>query len=612
MKLKEFDFSLDIKRHKRTEDIILVQNDRQTTKFNINLMDGNHAFLIGENAEISIVFQKSDDTYIEQECEFIGNKVSVILVDQVLTKSGKVIAEIIIRSDNQVLTTTSFDFHVRKNILNDNAIESTNEIGILNKLIDTVKELIQKVINSIPRIGDNGNWFIGDEDTGKPSRGPKGDKGDKGEQGPKGEKGDKGDRGIDGIGAVHSVNDQVGDVYLTGEDIRVNQNQQWSVSYALNSLDKRKLDKESDKGLSANDFTDDFKNKLKGIEEGAEKNKVISVAGKTGVVTLTKSDISLGNVQNYGIATESEAKNGATNLKYMTPIRVKNALDDRYNFSNDNQIVIGNGASCNGNNIINPVVIGHNASTEAQHTISIGSFAKCTGSNPYNSVAIGRLAESTLFNGIAIGTGANTAGAFAVAIGNNAKATHTDAVAIGADANAANSQEGVLGSSKRTNNWKVPGSFLVGGTKNFEIPHPKPEKKATHVIRHGAVESPTAGDTLYRYKIIAAKDNDLVTIDLPDYFIWLNRDVQIFVTSQGHFGNGYGILNRETEQLEIHCELEGAYNVLVIGTRNDDHQSVQDWYIKGVEREIGESWTGETYVFEIDEIMEVEEITEVK
>ncbi|TCU67492.1 uncharacterized protein DUF2479 [Tissierella praeacuta] len=239
MKLKEFDFSLDIKRHKRTEDIILVQNDRQTTKFNINLMDGNHAFLIGENAEISIVFQKSDDTYIEQECEFIGNKVSVILVDQVLTKSGKVIAEIIIRSDNQVLTTTSFDFHVRKNILNDNAIESTNEIGILNKLIDTVKELIQKVINSIPRIGDNGNWFIGDEDTGKPSRGPKGDKGDKGEQGPKGEKGDKGDRGIDGIGAVHSVNDQVGDVYLTGEDIRVNQNQQWSVSYALNKLHER-------------------------------------------------------------------------------------------------------------------------------------------------------------------------------------------------------------------------------------------------------------------------------------------------------------------------------------------------------------------------------------
>ena len=181
MKIKEFDFSLDVKKHKRIEDIVLVENDRQTARFNINLMDGNQAFLIGENAEVSIAFQKSDDTYVEQECMLIGNKVIVTLVDQVLTKSGKVMAEVIIRNDEQILTTASFGFHVRKNILNDGAIESTNEIGILNKLIDKVKELAQKVINSIPRIGDNGNWFIEDKDTGNPSRGEKGEKGEKGE-----------------------------------------------------------------------------------------------------------------------------------------------------------------------------------------------------------------------------------------------------------------------------------------------------------------------------------------------------------------------------------------------------------------------------------------------
>ena len=31
-----------------------------------------------------------------------------------------------------------------------------------------------------PHIGDNGNWFVGSDDTGKPSRGAKGDKGDTG------------------------------------------------------------------------------------------------------------------------------------------------------------------------------------------------------------------------------------------------------------------------------------------------------------------------------------------------------------------------------------------------------------------------------------------------
>ena len=49
-----------------------------------------------------------------------------------------------------------------------------------------------------PTIGENGNWYLGDTDTGKPSRGAagaKGDKGDPGVQGAPGEKGDKGDKG---------------------------------------------------------------------------------------------------------------------------------------------------------------------------------------------------------------------------------------------------------------------------------------------------------------------------------------------------------------------------------------------------------------------------------
>ena len=46
-----------------------------------------------------------------------------------------------------------------------------------------------------PHIGGNGNWFIGDDDTGKPSRGEQGAKGDTGPQGPQGETGPKGLQG---------------------------------------------------------------------------------------------------------------------------------------------------------------------------------------------------------------------------------------------------------------------------------------------------------------------------------------------------------------------------------------------------------------------------------
>ena len=46
-----------------------------------------------------------------------------------------------------------------------------------------------------PTIGDNGNWYLGDTDTGKPSRGDKGDKGDKGATGEKGATGATGAAG---------------------------------------------------------------------------------------------------------------------------------------------------------------------------------------------------------------------------------------------------------------------------------------------------------------------------------------------------------------------------------------------------------------------------------
>ena len=60
----------------------------------------------------------------------------------------------------------------------------------------------------------------------------------------------------------------------------------------------KKVDKVDGKGLSTNDYTDVEKQKLSGIEQGAEKNKVTSVAGKQGDVTLKKSDIGLDKVDN--------------------------------------------------------------------------------------------------------------------------------------------------------------------------------------------------------------------------------------------------------------------------------------------------------------------------
>ena len=51
-----------------------------------------------------------------------------------------------------------------------------------------------------PHIGENGNWFIGDRDTGIPASGVPGEKGDRGE---------KGDTGENGVSVSHEWNGTV-------------------------------------------------------------------------------------------------------------------------------------------------------------------------------------------------------------------------------------------------------------------------------------------------------------------------------------------------------------------------------------------------------------------
>jgi hypothetical protein len=70
------------------------------------------------------------------------------------------------------------------------------------------------------------------------------------------------------------------------------------ISSATQTALDGKVDKVTGKGLSQEDYTTTEKNKLAGIEAGAQVNTVTSVATKTGAVTLDKNDVGLGNVAN--------------------------------------------------------------------------------------------------------------------------------------------------------------------------------------------------------------------------------------------------------------------------------------------------------------------------
>lgn len=100
-------------------------------------------------------------------------------------------------------------FTVRKSTLGPNPVVTANEdltYTQVGTLASSIKVDYDQLINVppggsviTPTIGDNGNWFIGDADTGKPSRGATGPTGPAGPQGPAGANGSDADVTRDNI-----------------------------------------------------------------------------------------------------------------------------------------------------------------------------------------------------------------------------------------------------------------------------------------------------------------------------------------------------------------------------------------------------------------------------
>ena len=63
------------------------------------------------------------------------------------------------------------------------------------------------------------------------------------------------------------------------------------------------------------------------LYEPKNSNIQAHISNKSNPHSVTKSQVGLGNVQNYGIATQAEAEAGTSNTKYMTPLRVKQAIE---------------------------------------------------------------------------------------------------------------------------------------------------------------------------------------------------------------------------------------------------------------------------------------------
>ncbi|WWU66144.1 hypothetical protein QJR26_07155 [Clostridium baratii] len=196
--------------------------------------------VLGKKSNGTLIEQKENDNITKEE-----NTIKIKLKEVFVSTDGIVNLNIYLKDDEGAVTYIAPYFYVNS-IIEGDIVEDKDTIDTL----DEIKELAQRVedkINEIPEqgppgengitphIGENGNWFIGNEDTGKPSRGkdgkqgPPGHDGEIGPQGLPGRDGDVGPVGPQGIPGLNGRDGERGPKGDNGITPHIGDNGNWFI-----------------------------------------------------------------------------------------------------------------------------------------------------------------------------------------------------------------------------------------------------------------------------------------------------------------------------------------------------------------------------------------------
>ena len=226
----EHRIKLDLMKAGLQGQVIVKKADSDSRKINIFLSSAAGPYNMKDITSAILRAEKPDGKVMFNSCTVCEDRLEYIITTQTVAATGTVTCEItLMSSTGQVLVTPQFEIIVADIIYSDTEIESTNEYTALEEAIKKAAALkdgttftpsvsdegVLSWSNSdgkenpaavnikgpkgdkgdpgkdgadgstgaagadgvTPTIGENGNWYLGETDTGKPSRGEKGDTG---------------------------------------------------------------------------------------------------------------------------------------------------------------------------------------------------------------------------------------------------------------------------------------------------------------------------------------------------------------------------------------------------------------------------------------------------
>ena len=202
MKSSYYRISLDI--HNPTSQLSLpLKKGDKNRKLLISLMDNGVPYEITDGCYAIFTAKKQDGSVIVNDCTIKNNLISYHVTEQTSAVSGMVDCEVVLykyitEDYSEKLTSPSFSIIVHDPVIEGQKVTSTDEYNALVNLIAKGNELVTNVENKLangdfvgekgeagkdgvdgqdgetPYIGTNGNWWVGETDTGVSASGGSG------------------------------------------------------------------------------------------------------------------------------------------------------------------------------------------------------------------------------------------------------------------------------------------------------------------------------------------------------------------------------------------------------------------------------------------------------
>ena len=195
MKFADYKVSLDLHASSAPVSIHATQSDTGR-RICVNLTERGKPYEISDECEAIFAGTKPDGKVLWNGCRIENNTIIYEITEQTVAVVGWMPVQIrLYGSGGRLISTPDFVLLVDAPLVGDDVVvaESQNEISALTQLIADVIDLKQDLTGNVedivrriiaedppqdgvtPHIGANGNWYIGETDTGVPSRGDSGE-----------------------------------------------------------------------------------------------------------------------------------------------------------------------------------------------------------------------------------------------------------------------------------------------------------------------------------------------------------------------------------------------------------------------------------------------------